>query len=141
MDLFNYDPTLFSLIVGSHIVSGFAEGEVIKFSRNKESFTLKVGAQGDGTRMRSADRSSVIELTLLSESPSNKFLQDALIADEQTEGGVTLPIMLRNNNTGRATHSSTAGWIKKQPDEGYGEEATNITWMIEMLSVLSLREE
>ena len=64
MALKTYDPKQISVIVGGAIISGFADGEFVTTERNEDAFTLNVGADGEGGRVKSNNKSGRITLTL-----------------------------------------------------------------------------
>ena len=125
----NYDPKQVSIIVGGHIVEGYADGTFIKVARNNDMFSTKVGASGEGARAKSNDKSGTFEITLMQSSRSNSILAGFAIADENNNGG-QVPVLMQDNN-GDTIASCSNGWVKKMPDLEYGKELADRVWVIE----------
>lgn len=124
-----YDPKGVSLIVGGHIVQGYADGSFVKVSRNEDMFSTKIGADGEPSRTKSNNKSGLLEITLLQSSASNDVLSGYALADELSNSG-QVPVMVKDNN-GTSIYVSEAGWIKKMPDAELGKELGERTWIIE----------
>jgi len=129
MGVRRYDPAQNSLIMGGQIMEGFAEGTFINITRNADSFSLVIGADGSGTRTKSNDRSGKIAITLQQTSPSNDVLQGFLTADELNNGGQFTA--LHKDNSGRTVNAAETAWVMKPPDQGFAKEAENREWVIE----------
>ena len=125
----NYDPKEVSVIVGGHIVTGYADGTFLTVSRNKDAFTLGVGADGEGARSKSNDKSGRLTLTLLQSSASNDVLSGFATADEIANGG-QVPVLVKDNNGTTIVEAATA-WIVKKADVEYSHEITNREWIVE----------
>lgn len=124
-----YDPKNVSMIVGGKIMHGFADGTFIKVMRNQQAFTLKVGADGEGTRAKSNDKSGKFEITLMQSSSSNDVLSAYASADELSNSGV-VPVLLRDNN-GTTLATCLSGWVQKLPDTEFAKEVGTRTWVFE----------
>lgn len=124
-----YDPKNVSMIVGGKIAHGFADGTFIKAMRNQQAFTLKVGADGEGTRAKSNDKSGKYEITLMQSSSFNDILSAYASADELSDSGI-VPILLRDNN-GTTIATSLTAWVQKLPDTELAKEVGTRTWIFE----------
>lgn len=124
-----YDPKNVSVIVGGHIVQGYEDGTFVKVARNNDMWTTKVGADGEGARAKSNDKSGTIEITLMQSSASNDILTGYALADEINNGG-QVPVLVKDNN-GTSLHAMESGWIKKMPDDERNKEVGAVTWIIE----------
>lgn len=125
----NYDPAEVSLICGGAIISGFADDEFISVERNEQAYTRSSGADGEGTRSKSNDRSGLITLTLKQTSESNDVLSGFALADELNNGG-TFPFLMKDNN-GTTLHASEVTWVQKMPASARAKEAGEVTWVLE----------
>lgn len=124
-----YDPALVTITFGNFDLGGFADGTFITVTRNNDIFSLTVGADGEGTRTKSNDRSGRFELVLQQSSPSNDILSEIAVQDEQSNGGVR-PMQVKDNN-GTSLSSGESVWIVKRPDSPFGKETDNRTWTFE----------
>jgi len=124
-----YDPKNVSLIVGGKIISGFSDGTSINVMRNEQSWTLKVGVDGEGTRAKNNNKSGKFEIELMQSSSSNDDLSGFLTADELSGSGA-VPIYLRDNN-GTTLASCLTGWVQKWPDSQFAKEVGPRKWIME----------
>jgi hypothetical protein len=124
-----YDPKLNTLIVGGFPITGFADGSFIRVRRNNDMWSLTVGADGEGTRTKSNDKSGQIEIELSQSSLSNQFLSNLALADELENAGV-VPVLMKDGS-GASIHAAEQMYVKKVPDAEYGKEATTRVWILE----------
>ena len=125
----SYDPKQYSLIVGGHIVGGLADGTFLSVSRNNDTFTLSMGADGEGARAKSNDKSGTFVFTLLQSSLSNDVLSGFHNADELNNGG-QVPVLVKDNNGTTILQANTA-WVRKPADVELAKEITGREWTIE----------
>lgn len=118
------DPKLVSISLGTHIVSGFADGTFAAFAQNRDTYALTVGADGEGTRVKSNDKSGRLTITLLKSSASNAVLSALANADAQNA------CMIKDNN-GDTIASAANAWLVRQADFEYSNEETTVEWIIE----------
>lgn len=123
-----YDFKKVQLVVGAMVGSGFAEGTGIKVGRNAAMWTLEMGADGEGTRSKSNDKSGYIEITLKNSSAFNAYLSSLALADETNNSGV-VPTMVKDGS-GASLHMATESWLEKMPDTEYGKVVGETTWKI-----------
>ena len=120
----SFDPKEISLTLGTHIVSGYADGTFAAFAQNRDTYALTVGADGEGTRVKSNDRSGRLTITLLKSSSSNAVLSALANSDAQS------PCILKDNNGSTLTSAANA-WLVRQADYEYSNEETTVEWIIE----------
>lgn len=124
-----YDPKSVSLIVGGVPISGFADGSFIRVRRNSDAFSLSMGADGEGTRVKSNDKSGQIEVELAQSSLSNQFLSNLALADELNNAGIVA--VLLKDGSGSSLHGAEQMYVKKTPDSDYAKDATSRVWILE----------
>ncbi len=124
-----YDPKKVSVIVGGHIVEGYADGTFVGVARNNDAWTRTGGADGEQTRAKSNDKSGTVTLTLMQSSLSNAILSGFTTADELNNGG-TFPLLVKDSN-GSEVHAAEIAWVQKRSDSGFGKENENREWVIE----------
>lgn len=123
-----YDPQKVTVVVGNLTLIGYAD-TFVKAYRNEEIFTYVPSADGHGTRVRNANRSGRIEVTLKGSSPSNDALQTLAIQDELNGTGVK-PVLVKDGS-GTALAQGQNAWIIKIPDLERAKELGDVTWIIE----------
>lgn len=121
-----YDPSEVFVIVGGRTIQGFAEGTYVEITRNNPAeITAVVGARGEYSLSKNRDKSGVINLTLLAESPSNSYL-DSLVGS-----GAIVPIVVtRNGETIKEIVTGPEGWIQERPQKTFDAEAPSRTWVL-----------
>ena len=124
-----YDPKQVAVIIGTRAASGYAEGSFVKVERNNDAFALMVGADGEATRAKSADKSGKITITLLASSDYNDYLSELALADELTGGGI-VPALIKDNS-GRSLHTSATCWVMKMPTNDFAKDNGTREWVIE----------
>lgn len=129
MSLKNYDPLEVAVIVGGHVVSGYADGTFLVVERNNDTFARTTGASGETARAKSNDRSGKFTITLLQSSLSNGVLQGFATSDELANSG-TFPVLIKDAN-GNDIFSAEIAWIMKPSNAEYGKEITEREWVIE----------
>lgn len=124
-----YDPQKVIISVGDVTVTGFAKGTFVKVSREEDGFSKVVGADGQVSRTRNANRSGSIEITLKASAASNDLLSAYAAADELAGTGVK-PVQIKDGS-GTTVCSAANAWIKKIPDVERGKEETEVTWALD----------
>jgi len=124
-----YDPDEVSIVIGGHIVSGFADGTFINVARNNDTYSRVGGADGEQVRAKTNDRSGKFTLTLLQTSLSNAVLQGFAAADELNNGG-KVAVAVKDNN-GSEIAAAAQAWIVKPADRGMGKDVGNREWTLE----------
>lgn len=127
--MYQYDPKDISMIFAGINIQGFADGTFVNVERNEDQFSLAVGAQGEGTRIKNNNRSGRITITLQQSSPSNAELDALATADELSNSGFG-PVLVRDNG-GQDLHKGEVAWIVKKPAAAYAKELSNREWIIE----------
>lgn len=124
-----WDPTRFIITIGAINAVDFAKGGFIKAMYNEDAYSLQIGADGFGARIRNANESGRFEITLQKSSPTNDLLSAQALLDRQTGQGV-VPVQVKDlNGTSVALGQNT--WITKVPDLERGAELGDVTWILE----------
>lgn len=123
-----YSPKDVVVSFGPLLISGFAEDTFVTAEHNSDAYTHKVGADGEVTWSKSADRSGKIELTLMASSSSNAALTAMHAADRLSPIGVSvLPILIKDNY-GYSLATGARARITKMPKAEYGKEVGTRVW-------------
>ncbi len=129
MPVYTYDPSEVVLSVGGAELSGFTDGAFIKISRDEDAFTKTVGADGQVSRAKNANRSGSITITLKQTSPSNQILHGFAKLDEMGNAGL-VPVLVKDL-LGTTLASSAGAWIKKVSDVEMGKEISDREWILD----------
>ncbi len=124
-----YDAKQVSIIVGVSPLVGLADGSFVTVRRNSDAFNLQIGADGEGVRSKTNDRSGQIEVVLQQGSDSNDLLSELALADEVSNGGV-VPVLVKDN-LGNSLYAAESAWIRKVPDSEFAKDTGSRTWIIE----------
>lgn len=125
----SYDPGRIVASFGPNILSGYADGSFITATRNSDTFTSSVGADGSVVRVRSRDKSGQIKIVLQAESPLNDILSALAQADEILGTGV-LPFGIKDI-LGTTLITASQAWIMKIPEIDYSKDAGTREWIFE----------
>jgi hypothetical protein len=125
--MFTYDPSKVSFSWNGIRVYGWAPDSMIEVERDDDSFKKQVGAQGDPVRIASLNRGGKIKIRLLKESPVNKQLSAALIADENGLGAPGAAF-LRDFNSDETFVESTECWLMKPATMEYSADGGVREW-------------
>lgn len=109
--------------------SATADGEFLKVSRNNDSFTLTVGADGSPARAANADKSGTFVLTLLQTSPMNDILSAQLALDELTKSATSAAQVTDLRGTTKC--SGNTCWVRKFADVTLEKGVSGREWTIE----------
>lgn len=135
MLLGTYDFTKVSLIVGTRQIKGFEEGTSIEADRDEDSFTKKVGVDGEVTRSRSNNSAGSVTFSLNQFSEDNKYLQDLANLDERTGAGVVPVKIVDSSNPKQEIVIATAAWVKKPAKKSYEGESGAREWVLDCADI------
>lgn len=124
-----WDPQKFKITVGAISVVQFAAGTFIKASFNEDLYSLEIGADGGGCRVRNANESGRFEITLLKSSPTNDLFSALAILDRQSGLGI-VPVQVKDLS-GTAVANAEHAWVVKPADIERGKELGDVTWILE----------
>ena len=129
MAVYTYDPSQVVLSVGGATISGFTDSTFITVARDEDAYTKVVGADGQVSRAKNANKSGSVTITLKQSSASNDILSALAAADEAGNAGL-VPILIKDI-LGTTYVSSTAAWIKKLPDMAMAKEVSDREWVLD----------
>jgi len=120
-----------NLIVGTQRIKGFEDGSEITAERDEDSFTKKVGNDGNVTRSKTNNSTGKITFVLDQFSESNKYLQNLMNIDERTGKGIIPAKITDKSNANGELAIATESWITKPASRGYGRESGPREWVID----------
>lgn len=127
MALRTFDPKEVSVIIGEFIIKGFSD-DMISVARDNPAWELIVGADGEGTRVKSNDRSGTITLTLQQSSPSNDDLSTLALADELSNTGLR-PFYMKDS-LGTSLFTAITCFVEQIPEASFGKSASDRVWVL-----------
>lgn len=131
----SYDPKQVIVTVGGIPISGYTEGTFVTVTRDEDTWTKNVGADGLVSRVKTNNFTGSCVITLKQTSPSNDVLSGFIATDEATNIGV-VPVLVKDLS-GTSIYFSATGWIKKWADSSFSKEIGDREWTID-LSTLDL---
>lgn len=121
------------VVIGSRALRGKSEGTFVKVARDEDSFTKKVGADGEVTRAKTSNRSGTIEVTLDQSSEDNAYLQQLVNTDENTSNGIVPAKIIDSSGTYVAI--AAEAWVRKPSDAEMGRDVKERTWIVDCASI------
>lgn len=118
-----YDTEDVNVIVNGTILTGFADGTFVNVERDEESFTPYIGAKGEVSRAKNANKMGKITITLAQDSPSNSYL------NRLANSSNTFPTSVVDQNFG-STSGGNDCWIEKPTGTEYGKEISSREWIV-----------
>lgn len=128
--LAQYDPKMVFITLGAIALDGFADGTFVKVTSDEDAFSLKTGADGESTRVRTNNNAATIEITLMQSSIANDLLSALHNIDRNIPGGGGVQPFMLKDALGRTLHVAEQAWVQKRPDAEYGLEAATRTWLL-----------
>jgi hypothetical protein len=123
-----YDPKKVIITLGGVPISGYADGTFVQIDPNSETWTKKVGADGEVARSLTNDNTHTIQITLMQTSLSNAYLRTVMNADKLTGLGM-LPLSFTDLNT-MEEYFWPQAWVSTDPSTGRAKETTDMQWTI-----------
>ena len=115
-----YDPKKVLISLGSHSVTGYADGTFLGIEPNGGGVVKKVGADGEIVRSIDPDKSATVTITLLQPSPTVAYCQKKYDMDRETGDG-TFPVLVKDLKGG-LIFSAQEAWVVNNPGDEYGKE-------------------
>lgn len=117
-----FDPELCNVTFNGRMLRMFGTGSVITLERREDNVSLTIGAKGDGTYVKNADKSGTLQVILQQMSPDITYLEDC--AERFVSGNLTVT---DSNDSGR-NFSANNCMVQKTPARVRGEEAPDVTF-------------
>lgn len=137
-DTYVYDVRDIVFTFGPVLVSkDHAEGAFVTVAKASDAFTSKVGGDGNVTRQATNNKLATVTLRLAKKSPSNTALGALHTVDTNTTNGAGVYPLMIKDVAGTTLHGGFSAWIKKQPDDTFGQEADEREWTFEVAQLES----
>ncbi len=125
----SYNSRDVDVIFGGLRLSGWAPDTFCDIEYENDSWSLTIGADGEGIRSRSNDLSAKVTLRLLPSSDANTKLHAQWMAD-QASGRATVPLVILHVPDG-TSHTSDGCWVMKPPKKTYAAKSEPLEWVIQ----------
>jgi hypothetical protein len=124
-----FDPKKLSVTVGSFIIHGWADGEMISVERTDQAFSKKTGVDGETTRVKTNNTTGQIKIKLMQSSSSNDDLSSLATADELSNSGV-VPFSCKDGS-GTTVLGAASVWVQKLPAAEFGKDIGVREWILD----------
>lgn len=125
-----YDPTLIKVLLGGIQMTDFGEDSMVKVTRTSDLRSATVGADGNVTVNKSADRTGTMEITLMHNSASNAILKTLSASDAGFPA-----VVVDLNFAGDLGTVTTFAFVKNIPDFERAAKVGECTWQIILTDV------
>lgn len=125
MSVRELDPMNVNAISDGHVTTGFADGTFIQMEQDEESFTTMVGAKGEVSRTKNANKMGTFTVTLSQTSPSNAHY--ARLA----RTGKIHPFYVIDQNDGSRSGGREC-WVEQQASKEWAKEEQSREWTIKV---------
>ena len=123
-----YSPKDVKVSFNGITITGFSPDSFIRLKRAVEFVANTVGAQGDLSLTKVADRTGEIEIELMQTSESNTEL--SILANAQEVGGdIVIGVLTVQDPSGSVLALAINAYLKGHPDVELGAEQYSKTWM------------
>lgn len=114
--------------------SGYADGEFLKVTQDKDSFTAVEGTDGSVTRSKTNSRLGTITLrTMQSNAQTNGYLSSLLTADENNTNGAGIGTFVVEDLNGTTKFKALKAWLMKPPDQSFDRSAKEREWKFQVV--------
>jgi len=117
-----------TIVFAGIVVEGYADGVFMTAARDNPAFTNGSGADGEGWRAKSSDKTGTITLTLLQTSVTNDAFSALAVLDEAS--GVGVFPFLAKDGSGRTLIAAETAWIEKQADAEFARDISDREWVL-----------
>lgn len=125
----SYSPKDVSVSFNGIAITGFAEDSMVRIRRNSEILTETVGAQGELSLTKNADKTGEVEVELLQTSESNIALSALLFASEFGGGLIPVGEIIVTDPSGSNLTLAHNAYIKTPPEIELGKDQASRVWV------------
>ena len=130
MTVKTYNPKNTTIVIGTHTVKDYDDGQFINVEFESDSYEHLSSADGNGVRIATNDGRATATLTLMQGSDSIPFLEGLRLLDKISDSGV-VPFMLKDTRNGDLIATESC-WIKKKPAYARGKSKEATVYMISL---------
>lgn len=124
----SYSPKDVNVSFNGIAITGFAPDSFIRVKRNTDVLSEVVGAAGELSLTKIADKTGEIEIELMQTSPSNLALSALLFGTEWDDAPIPVGEIIIVDPSGSNFTLAHNAYIKMAPDIDLGAEQTSRVW-------------
>lgn len=122
-----YSPKDVAISFNGIAITGFAPDSFVRLRRNSALLGETVGAAGELSLTKIADRTGEVEIELMQTSASNLLLSAVALATENG-GPVTVGVLMIQDPSGSVLATALNAYMKSFPEVELGAEQNSKTW-------------
>lgn len=122
-----YSPKDVAISFNGLAIQGFAPDSFVRLRRNSDLLNETVGAAGELSLTKIADRTGEVEIELLQTAESNRILSAVAIATENG-GPITVGVLMIQDPSGSVLAIALNAYLKSLPEIELGTEQNSKTW-------------
>lgn len=126
--LVSYSPKDVNISFFGIAIEGFAPDSFIRARRNSDILNETVGASGELSLTRVADKTGEIEIELMQTAESNLLLSGLMYAMEFDGGVIPVGELMIQDPSGSALVIASNAYVKSMPEVELGAEQSSRTW-------------
>jgi len=124
MSVNTFDPSKVIFSINDYQLTGFVDGAFIEVIQSAPYFKSVPGIRGKTTRVRSRDRSGVVNIRLMQTSPDNEVLSKIVEQDDMHQSGLLLANL---RDVGGQTGLQFGGaYLEGPPNMSYSSTETQL---------------
>lgn len=125
-EVWTIDPRKVTLVVDGFTITGFADGEYIVAQRNRNSYSLSVGAYGHALRAKDLDASGTITIRLY---PTAPFITSGKLRELEGRDD-PFPVVCTDNNDADKGFVAEKAWVQRPTPYRRNKEATGMIYEV-----------
>lgn len=123
-----YNPKQVKMSYGTHMITGYSDDTFIQVEPNSDGTSTVVGCDGEVNRAIGTDQTYKVTITLLQNSPSDKYFANTWDEDQEQGTGIH-PLMIRDI-MGEEEFSADECWIEKPANWERGKDISKRDWVL-----------
>lgn len=129
-----HDPINIVFTFGGVPASGYLEGTFVECERYADAMSMNIGSDGEGTRIKSQNKSGYIKLSLKQDSPFNDYLTNLANQDEDTSDAVKSALL--TDKQGSTIGKASKAWIKRKPKVVFSNGVEGREWTFDTVNLV-----
>lgn len=123
----SYSPKDVKISFNGIAITGYAPDSFVRLRRNSDILGETVGAAGELSLTKIADRTGEVEIELMQTSESNLLLSGIALLTENG-GPITVGVLMIQDPSGSVLATALNAYIKSHPEVELGADQNSKTW-------------